>query len=288
MTNKRLTILILCVVCLFTLVMSGYKTEDETDTFVVEDTVPLYLNGIKAADGYKIGDTTYVSVRSFSEILREDIDVTWDSETQTISISAEDLEFAATVDNIYLHANDRYLLVADSIKFYDDNVIVPIRTLAQIFGAEIEWHEQSMSINIIPSDLEIPEMIESGDTFYDENDLYWLSHLINAEAGNQIMEGKLAVGNVVLNRVASSICPDNIYDVIFDSKYGVQFSVISTGGIYMDPNEESIIAAKICLEGESFIGGDAIYFVNPSIGATSWFRTTRTFIGTFGDHDFYA
>lgn len=285
MTSKRLTILILCVVCVFTLVMSGYTSANEADTVVVDNTVPLYLNGIKVADGYMIGETTYASVRSFSEVLCEDLDITWDSEIQTVSLTAANLEFTATVGNLYISANDRNLFVADGVKLYDDTVIAPIRTIAEVFGAEIDWHEESMSISIIPNELQI---IESGDTFYDENDLYWLSRLINSEAGNQTMEGKIAVGNVVLNRVADPTCPDTIYDVIFDAKYGVQFSVVSTGGIYQEPNEESIIAAKICLEGGNIVGDDCIYFVNPTIGVTSWFRTTRTFVGTFGDHDFYA
>jgi N-acetylmuramoyl-L-alanine amidase len=95
------------------------------------------------------------------------------------------------------------------------------------------------------------------------------------------------VGNVVLNRVADESCPDTIYDVIFDNKYGVQFSVTTNGTIYMDPSEESIIAAKICLEGYSVVG-DSIYFVNPDIGVSSWFVNTRTFVKSIGDHDFYA
>ena len=34
----------------------------------------------------------------------------------------------------------------------------------------------------------------------------------------------MAVGNVVLNRVKSASFPDTVYDVIFDSAHGVQFS----------------------------------------------------------------
>jgi N-acetylmuramoyl-L-alanine amidase len=129
--------------------------------------------------------------------------------------------------------------------------------------------------------------IESGEEVYNEEDVYWLSRIINAESLNQPLEGKIAVGNVVLNRVADETCPDTIYDVIFDRKYGVQFSVITNGTIYMDPSEESIIAAKICLEGYSVVG-DSIYFVNPDIGVSSWFVNTRTFVKSIGNHDFYA
>ena len=69
--------------------------------------------------------------------------------------------------------------------------------------------------------------------------------------------------------------------------YGVQFSPVETGGIYAEPNELSVIAAKLCLEGYN-VAGDSLYFVNPATGSTSWFRETRTFVVTLGDHDFYA
>ena len=67
----------------------------------------------------------------------------------------------------------------------------------------------------------------------------------------------------------------------------MQFSVITTGGIYAEPNEESLAAAKACLEGASVVG-KALYFVNPTLASSKWFDQTRTFIATIGEHDFYA
>lgn len=285
MTSKKITILFVCIACLFALLMSGFTVSSATDEFVVEDTVPLYLNGLKVFDGYKNGDTTYVSVRSFSETICDSADINWDLDTQTVSVTAEGLELTAKVGDYYICANGRYLLVDGAVDFYDGTVILPIRVIGKVLGADIQWDEQSSSVSIIADD---PSMIESAESFYDETDLYWLSRLINSESGNQPMEGKIAVGNVVMNRVANETCPDTIYGVIFDAKYGVQFSVVSTGGIYAEPNEESVIAAKICLEGDSVVGTDCIYFVNPTTGASSWFKNTRSFIATYGDHDFYA
>ena len=50
---------------------------------------------------------------------------------------------------------------------------------------------------------------------------------------------------------------------------------------------EAVIAAKLCLDGASVAGG-SLYFVNPDIGVSSWFRLTRTYVTSIGDHDFYA
>ena len=45
--------------------------------------------------------------------------------------------------------------------------------------------------------------------------------------------------------------PDTIYDVIFDDRYAIQFHPVTSPIICNTPSEESIIAAKACLEGFS-------------------------------------
>ena len=46
------------------------------------------------------------------------------------------------------------------------------------------------------------------------------------------MKGKIAVGNVVLNRVRSSAYPNTIYGVIFDKRFGIQFALFIAVYIY--------------------------------------------------------
>lgn len=58
------------------------------------------------------------------------------------------------------------------------------------------------------------------------SDLELLSTLIYCEAGNQPYEGQLAVGSVVMNRVASSSFPNSVSGVIYQSG---QFSPVSSG-----------------------------------------------------------
>ena len=160
----------------------------------------------------------------------------------------------------------------------------PIRELAGCFGLDVRWDEQAWAVEI-STDGAAP--LESGETFYNEEDLYWLSHIIFAEAGNQPLDGMAGVGNVVLNRVADPTCPDTVHDVIFDDRYGVQFSVTETGTINLEPSQEAVNVAKMCLEGYNPVG-DSLFFVNPVIGASSWFSRTRTYVASIGEHDFYA
>ena len=122
-----------------------------------------------------------------------------------------------------------------------------------------------------------------GSTVYDAEDLKWLSHIIYAEAGNQSMIGQICVGNVVRNRVRDDRFPDTVEAVIFSPN---QFCPVRSGSIWSTPDEEAVIAAKLCLEGVNF-AGESTYFVNPTTGSTRWFRENLTYVMAVGDHDFY-
>ena len=93
--------------------------------------------------------------------------------------------------------------------------------------------------------------LASGDTFYNSESLYWLSRIIYAESGNQPLEGKIAVGNVVLNRVAHPQFPNTVKGVIFQAN---QFTPVQNGSINRTPSSESVIAAKLCLDGANTAG----------------------------------
>lgn len=69
--------------------------------------------------------------------------------------------------------------------------------------------------------------VTSPDAPYNAVDYYWLSRIISAESQGEPLEGQIAVGNVVLNRVESDQFPDTIAGVVFDQKYAVQ---VGAGG----------------------------------------------------------
>jgi|GEM_PF-2194138 len=120
-----------------------------------------------------------------------------------------------------------------------------------------------------------------------EDDLYWLSRIIHAEAQGEPYEGKVAVGNVILNRVKSSDFPNTVYGVVFDKQFGyTQFSPVIDGSIYNTPNADSIETAKAVLKGERPVG-DALYFLNPRKATNFWIVQNRRFSMTIGEHDFY-
>lgn len=113
-------------------------------------------------------------------------------------------------------------------------------------------------------------------------DLKILAQIINAEAGNQPYEGKLAVGNVVLNRVNSPKFPDTIKDVVYQRG---QFDPVRDGSIHNTPSDESIQAAKEVMNGHTVVHEDVLFFYNPEISTSDWIFT-RTVVTKIGEHAF--
>lgn len=123
---------------------------------------------------------------------------------------------------------------------------------------------------------------------YSDEDLLWLARIIEAEASGESYEGKVAVGNVILNRVDSKEFPNTIYGVIFEYYKNIpQFSPVAEGTIYNKPSADSIKAAKDALNGARPVG-NATYFFNPAKAAGTWIVKNKTYMKKIGGHSFYS
>ena len=276
--SKKMTAFLCVVFILVSMFCSGYTAVSAEDSNL---DIRVYVNGVRVEDGVLINRTTYVSVRRFCNHLSRELSFNWDASEEILTVSAPGLLFTAKLGDQFVTANDRCFYVENGVSQIDGEVALPVRVLAKIFNARVEWTSLSAGLNV---DIEALAYPQSAEAVYDSEDYYWLSHLIFAEAGNQSLEGMIAVGNVVLNRVDSSICPDTIFGVISQAN---QFDVYSSGSIYAEPNELSLVAAKLCLEGVKAIN-EGLYFVNPHTGSVGWFRANLTYITTIQDHEFYA
>lgn len=246
----------------------------------VNPTVSIYIDGepVKLDTPAVILDsTTYIPIRAFSMAMGAD-EVIWDNDTSVATVHGEGLTITAKVGDKYIVANDRYLYASDGCRIYNNCMMIPVRPIVKAFGAKLNWVGDTRSV-----------YIQSGNTplyssAYEDEDVYWLSRIINAEAGGEPFAGKIAVGNVIINRVLSGSYPSTIYDVIFDFSYGVQFTPAYTGDINKEPSQESIIAAKCVLDGAVELE-DAYYF---SSIEDCWAAENRPYITTIGNHYFYG
>ncbi len=112
-----------------------------------------------------------------------------------------------------------------------------------------------------------------------------LAKLIHAEARGESFEGQVAVGAVVLNRIASPHFPKTVHDVVFQkSKRVYQFSPVGDGSINLEPDEKAVQAALQAVSGEDPSNG-ALFFYNPDISSDKWIRTLPV-ITRIGNHVF--
>ena len=246
--------------------------------------VDVRLDGEPILDGEAaiIHSVTYVPLRAFCELAGAD-EIAWDAKTRTAAVTVGSYTLYVTDGSVYVQVAGRYIHTGETVLNIDNRLFVPIRTLAKVFSMNVEWDAVSRTVLLARTN----ERLLDASSYYNADDLYWLARIINAEAGGESLEGKIAVGNVVLNRKASALYPNSIYGVIFDRKHGTQFTPVVTGTIYRTPSAESVIAAKICLEGHS-ISRDALFFMNPRIATSDWISKNCRFLFRIGNHDFYG
>jgi N-acetylmuramoyl-L-alanine amidase len=115
-----------------------------------------------------------------------------------------------------------------------------------------------------------------------DNETYLLAQIISAEAKGEPYKGKLAVGNVVLNRVEDSGFPNTIKGVIFQKG---QFSPVTDGSIHNKPTDGAIQAAKEVMNGAQVVSGNTLFFYNPNTSTSSWIFS-RQVVEVIGRHAF--
>lgn len=118
-----------------------------------------------------------------------------------------------------------------------------------------------------------------------KEDVLLLQKIVMAEAEGEPYEGKVAVANVVLNRLRSANFPNSIKGVIYQ-KY--QFSPVANGRLdRVRPNQESIKAVSAALSGVKEVSDDTYYFLSLKLAQDLSIHHSRTFFKKIGNHSFY-
>ncbi|MEW4368518.1 cell wall hydrolase [Paenibacillus kandeliae] len=112
-----------------------------------------------------------------------------------------------------------------------------------------------------------------------------LERIVMAEAEGEPYKGKVAVANVVLNRLRSANFPDTIKDVLYQ-KY--QFSPVGNGRFdRVKPNADSIKAVREALQGRKEVPDNTYYFVSLSLATDFAIPNSRTVVTKIGHHTFF-
>lgn len=124
-----------------------------------------------------------------------------------------------------------------------------------------------------------------------QQEMQILERIVEAEAGDQDLEGRILVANVIINRVKSKHFPDSVKEVVFANRNGrYQFSPVANGRYHrVTVSEKSRKAVKLALSGKDISNG-ALYFMCRSASNpknVAWFDRDLTKVKEHGCHEFF-
>lgn len=252
--------------------------------------------------------STYVPIRFVSEALNIK-NIKWDAESGSVTIKSADKTLVLFVNKNYAYINNEYTRLENNALISNSRTFVPVRFISECFNAYVDWDDSTQTVlinsnkttssskpsnstNTKPSSSSSNNTVASApsnsasQTSNYNDAVYWLSRIIEAEASGEPFKGKVAVGEVILNRVKCEEFPNTIWGVIFDKNFGIQFEPVANGTIYNTPSEDSVLAAKTALNGSNYIG-ECLYFLNPTIAKSTWITKNREYYTTISKHEFY-
>lgn len=140
----------------------------------------------------------------------------------------------------------------------------------------VTWDALGLSTPDVPAAPEVSRGAAS-----DRGEVTLLAQVIEGEAADEPLLGKVAVGAVILNRTKSASFPHTISGVIFQDS---AFESVANGQIYRPLGQESLQAAQMAMSGYDPSGG-ALFFWNPGKPVSPWVWT-RNVITQIGNHIF--
>ncbi len=121
----------------------------------------------------------------------------------------------------------------------------------------------------------------SGSSNTSKSDVALLAKVISAEARGEPYNGQVAVGAVILNRIAHPSFPNTLAGVVYEPG---AFTCMVDGQIDQPVASSAYQAAQDALNGADPSGG-AIYYFNPATATNAWIWS-RPLITVIGKHRF--
>jgi len=249
--------------------------------------LPLYCEGLLCGRAYARGGEVYLPVAGLCRLFGLELDE--DVREDGFALRLPGVTVTGETGAEVLRADARYLYAPGGCLTVQGRLCLPLETAAHLFGAALSAEQSPARVELESRQYRL--LSGEGDYYtlhYSVEDLYWLSHIIHAEAGTEPLAGRIGVGSVVLNRVRSENYPDSIMQVVIQrDASAAQFEPAANGSVRFDADEDSLIAAYLCLEGYNTVG-ESLYFVNPDAADNRWFEQSRSFTVRIGVHDFYT
>lgn len=121
----------------------------------------------------------------------------------------------------------------------------------------------------------------SSNSTTNSSNLNLISRFVYAESRGEPYTGQVAVAAVILNRVKSSLFPNTVSGVVYQSG---AFTCVSDGQINLSPDATAKKAAQDAINGWDPTYG-ALYYFNPNTATSAWIWS-RPMTITIGNHRF--
>jgi N-acetylmuramoyl-L-alanine amidase len=234
------------------------------------------LSGIAKKNG-----TTVDAIKQANHLSNDLIRI---SQTLTIPTGLND---ASVSDSLKSTSTTYQVVSGDTLSGIGARTGTNVQTLKQLNHLTSDFLRIGQVLTI-PSGVTItaPSVITPKETAVNQEDLQWLAKMIYSEARGESLEGQIAVGAVIMNRVKSPLFPNTVKEVLFEISNGhYQFTPAQTGSLTTaTPNDQNREAALRALNGEDPTNG-SVYFYNPNKTSSVWLKS-RTVSTTIGNHMF--
>lgn len=184
-------------------------------------------------------------------------------EVKQIQIVLKDRElYEGNIDGIYGSQTEKAVIQFQKQMGLTPDGIVGPKTLS------------AMGLGDVPSGV-------TGIGGYSANEVALLARIISAESRGEPYAGQVAVGAVILNRVAHPSFPNTLAGVIYQPG---AFSCLDDGGVNAAVADSAYRAARDAINGSDPSGG-ALYYYNPAKATSQWIFS-RPIITVIGQHRF--
>ena len=207
-------------------------------------------------------DRTMVPIRTVVEALGTE-EVVWNEEDRSATIVVGEKSITFKIDSMNYWVNDVEKTMGVAPVIVDGRTMLPLRIIAEELAFDVNYNPLIRTVAISNPSVEVSQELIATNQ-YNYEDILWLARIVRTEAYNIGYEAKLAVANVVLNRVKSGRFPMSIKEVIFDTKYATQFPPAHRDSfLTIEPDLESWAAAKNALDGHNNIGQSLFFNHKP-------------------------
>lgn len=215
---------------------------------------------------YQIEDDYVLPLRQFAETLGAQVE--WTSEEKKITLTYNERIIQLYLDKDIIIIDEEEKKLVQKVVLTNGVTMAPINLIAESLDCTIGWDKQTFSI-LVNREGVVVEASNISTVKYNDDEVIWLSRIVEVEGKDLTLDGKVGIANVVLNRTKSQNFPNCIYNVIFDKEYCVQFPTAYRKGFRKTvASDDAIIAAKMALEGINNVE-DCLYFNNSPFKSNS-------------------